>query len=244
KCPEGSITAYFDLDTVYNNSFHKVVEVTEAHQPVYAINTLAGKREHILSRGGWRDLMCGEDKEFWVRVGFSVAIPVMVGLNAEPALIDYAREKRYAKNVVSYVSRVVRSDIDYYRALGLNPAELLVYKRKRYTLIFPFYTPYVLIKGSYRYIKTVSNNVALEVSVVSKMVNPREHGIDDSLFFVGVSQETLERLRDPGEVDVVVKGKVGRVIKITREPTYYRVIYIKTRESSAMQCFSLKVLGL
>ncbi|MGC9122437.1 MAG: glycosyltransferase family A protein, partial [Thermogladius sp.] len=76
KCPEGSITAYFDLDTVYDKSFHKVIEVAEAHQPVYANATLAGKREYILSRGGWRDLKSGEDFEFWVRVGFSVAVPV------------------------------------------------------------------------------------------------------------------------------------------------------------------------
>jgi hypothetical protein len=227
KCPEGSITAYFDLDTVYNNSFHKVIEVAEATQPVYANGTLAGKREHILSRGGWRDLMNGEDLEFCVRVGFSVAIPVMVGLNAETALIDYRREKRYTKSVVSYVGRVVRNNIDYYRALGLNPAELLVFKRKRDALVFPFYTPYVLIREPLRYIKSVNNNVAFEVSVVSKMVNPREYGIDDSLFLVGVSQETLERLRGPDEVDVVVKGKVGRVIKITRERAHYRVVYIK-----------------
>ncbi|MGC9182240.1 hypothetical protein, partial [Thermogladius sp.] len=102
------------------------------------------------------------------------------------------------------------------------------------------YAPYALIKKPYRYIKTLNNFAALEVSIISKMVNPREHGIDDSLFLVGVSQETLERLRDPGEVDVVVKGKVGRVIKITREPAYCRHVYIKDPRVFHYAMFLLK----
>ncbi|MEM0034858.1 hypothetical protein [Desulfurococcus sp.] len=68
ECLEGSVTAYFDLDTIYSVAFHRIIEYAENINPIYAHYTLVGKRKFILSKGGRKDLVMEENLDFCIRV--------------------------------------------------------------------------------------------------------------------------------------------------------------------------------
>jgi len=84
KCAEKSITAYFDLDTIYNENFHKQIDVYEITGSIKSHGTLVISKEEALKKGGWSDLNVGEDTEFTVRMNPKVFVPIIVGSNANP----------------------------------------------------------------------------------------------------------------------------------------------------------------
>lgn len=63
KCAEGSTAVWFDLDTIYNEAFHRALEYAYETKLVVHVGPVIAKREAILSKGGWRDLNYGEDVE-------------------------------------------------------------------------------------------------------------------------------------------------------------------------------------
>ncbi|MGC9113330.1 hypothetical protein [Acidilobus sp.] len=53
--PEGSYTAYFDLDDEYNTYFHRSIDweiATGSPRPLHYLV----RRDYAIDRGGWRDL--------------------------------------------------------------------------------------------------------------------------------------------------------------------------------------------
>ncbi|MEM0126311.1 MAG: glycosyltransferase family A protein [Ignisphaera sp.] len=228
KCPEGSMTAYFDLDTIYLAAFHRIIEYAENIDPVYAYGTLVGRREYILSRGGWKDLMVGEDIDFFVRVGFKVSFPIPLGLNAPAGLKLHAREKRYAKGLLEYVKRIVKGHLDYYYSRGYTPPQLFIFRIKRGILLSPMFTLLYFIKGSNRYFKNFSNEAGFEIMLLSKMRNPREIGIDDALFHVGVSTETVKMLGGVREIDDIVLNRVGKAYRVSLKLSMLKIVYFKS----------------
>lgn len=228
KCPEGSKTAYFDLDTIYSVAFHRIIEYAENINPIYAHYTLVGKREHILSKGGWKDLMMGEDLDFWVRVGFKVAFPIPTGLNAAVELQFPTREKRYTKGLLEYVKRVIKGHLDFYYSNGYIPPQFIIFKIKRGILLSPMLTHFYFIKGSNRYFNNFSNQAVFEIMVLSKMRDPREIGIDDTLFCIGVSSEAIKILGGVREIDRIVSSRVGKAYRISRKVSSPKIAYFKS----------------
>ncbi|MEL9941102.1 MAG: glycosyltransferase family A protein [Desulfurococcus sp.] len=228
KCPEGSITAYFDLDTIYSTAFHRIIGYAENIDPVYAYGTLVGRREYILSRGGWKDFMVGEDIDLFVRVGFKVSFPIPLGLNAPAGLKLHAREKRYARGFLEHVKRVVKGYLDYYYSNGYTPPQLFIFKVRSGILLSPMSTLLYFIKGSNRYFKNFSNRAGFEIMLLFKMRNPREIGIDDALLCVGVSTETIKMLGGVREIDNIVLNRVGKAYRASLKLTTLKILYFKS----------------
>ncbi|MGC8983596.1 MAG: glycosyltransferase, partial [Desulfurococcaceae archaeon] len=219
KCSPGSTTAWFDLDTVYNESFHKVIEyAAETNLRIHA-GVLAAKRELILSKGGWRDLNYGEDVELVSRVGFDIHVPVVVGINAELPAHIYVRERRYGG-----LRRVARASIDLLRGNALSIRRLLVNKSKRAAL---FYLP-ARVLGFYKNRKP-DNATWIDLAVLAKAIPPKKAGIDERYFHMRATL-TLLSLVKGGEsaVDARVLSLVsGRVYKLYLRTREFRVLYYK-----------------
>lgn len=216
KCPEGSTVAYFDLDTVYNEAFHRVVDYgAELELRILAqtfIATFIAKREIILLRGGWRYLNYGEDVEMISRVGFDIAVPVVVGMNAKiPAHIS-TRERRYGK-----FWRVVKSSIDMLRGNGISVRRILINRSKRYVV---FYLP-ARIMGFYRNRKP-DNLTWLDMAVLAKLTPLRELNIPER-YFSYVASLTLIRTVRGGEEAID-----ERVREVINTPVYK--LYLRSRE--------------
>lgn len=100
NCPEGSITAYFDLDNYYNENFHKLLHYAKSTNKIIRAHAfMGGNREYILRKGGWRtDLNAGEDIEFIARIGFDYYVPVITSYDLYYKYYrKNGRETRYAK---------------------------------------------------------------------------------------------------------------------------------------------------
>jgi glycosyltransferase involved in cell wall biosynthesis len=71
-CPENSLTAYVDLDTIYNQNFHKLLK--EEIDGTFIISepySFIGKKGKI---GHWADLNYGEDIEFLSRLDIRITL--------------------------------------------------------------------------------------------------------------------------------------------------------------------------
>ncbi|MEM1698173.1 MAG: glycosyltransferase [Thermofilaceae archaeon] len=223
KCSEGSTTAYFDLDTVYNEAFHKVVEYgASTGLKILAAGTFVAKRESIVRRCGWRDLNYGEDVEMVSRVGFNVAIPVIVGRNEYiPALMSM-RERRYGS-----LRRVTKASIDLLRGHATSLERLLVNRSKRCAL---FYIPARLM-GFYRN-RDPDNATWLELALLAKSIRPRDAGVPERYFWFVVTLTLLKKV-DRGEktVDALVSRLVDKpVLKLYLRSREIRIIYFKDYE--------------
>jgi hypothetical protein len=109
KCAEKSITAYFDLDTIYNENFHKQIDAYEITGSIKSHGTLVISKEEALKKGSWSDLNVGEDTEFTVRMNPKVFVPIIVGSNANPEVPSFLREKRYVKNLLETIKETTKS---------------------------------------------------------------------------------------------------------------------------------------
>jgi glycosyltransferase involved in cell wall biosynthesis len=170
KCPEKSITAWFDLDTIYLPVFHRAIEYNLGGDLVVYAGPLIARRELILSKGGWRDLNYGEDWEIVSRVGFDVHLPVVLGFNQ--VVLHTHREKRYGG-----VKRLMRTYVDIVRGEAFSVRNLLSVKSKKYALA---YIPAKLL-GFYRN-RNPDNHTWVELASLVKAIPPREAGISDEFF--------------------------------------------------------------
>ncbi|MEM1643390.1 MAG: hypothetical protein QXS70_03195 [Desulfurococcaceae archaeon] len=223
KCPENSTTAYFDLDTVYNEAFHKVVEYSASTGlKILAVGTFTAKREAIIYKSGWRDLNYAEDVEMVSRVGFNAVIPVVVGRNeCMPAFIS-ARERRYGD-----FRRVIRASVDLLRGTAISLDRLLVNRSKRCAL---FYIPARLM-GFYRNRKP-DNSTWLELASLAKSIRPRDVGVPERYFRFSATLMLLKKV-DCGEeaIDAFVSQLVDKpVYKLYLRTREIKIIYFKNYE--------------
>ncbi|MUN28522.1 glycosyltransferase [Sulfuracidifex metallicus] len=100
QCPENSITAYFDLDVMYNQNYHKVIKSGLKELFIVGpVMSYINSKEDILKPGNWRDLNFGEDIEFLSRQNISITFPLIIGKNEDVTTknLYIEREKRYSK---------------------------------------------------------------------------------------------------------------------------------------------------
>jgi hypothetical protein len=50
RCPEISVTTWFDLDTAYAPAFHKAIEYSVETEQIIHIGPLIAKREYIIKK--------------------------------------------------------------------------------------------------------------------------------------------------------------------------------------------------
>lgn len=223
KCSEGSTTAYFDLDMVYNEAFHKVVEYgASTGLRILVAGSFVARRELIIFRGGWRDLSHGEDVEMVSRVGFDVAIPVLVGRNEYMPAFMLIRERRYGG-----LRRVARVSIDLLRGNATSLERLLINRSKRGAL---FYIPARLM-GFYKN-RDPDNITWLELASLIKFIRPRDVGIPERYFWLATTLTLLKKIeRGEEAVDALVSRLVNKpVLKLYLRGREYKIIYFKDRE--------------
>ncbi len=176
KCPEGSYAAYFDLDDEYNEYFHRSLEWGMAQGVPNPLHYLT-MREYAIARGGWRDLNFAEDVEFWVRVGFSYSIPVPTRVPI--VRTRAAREARYARGLLGYAARVLRSGSDDYRGNGYTLSERFRAELRRAGPRSVVTAPVVLgqalvgwARGTYRAVGPLLNLELFDLMRVETSVGP------------------------------------------------------------------------
>ena len=212
KCPEGSYSAYFDLDDEYNQYFHRSLEWGMAQgipNPLYYLTL----REYAIARGGWRDLNYAEDVEFFARVGFRYHFPVLFrqrisepsGRHAKTATLF---DRRYAVSKVAAIRRSFRSAVDLVRGTGFTFAELMGSVRPALRLAAALAFAAAAIEGIYRYDERLNNYDLMFRYMIGGLVDPvREIGAmeQDVIFSVLEAAATklglrwvLRRLRSVG----------------------------------------------
>lgn len=221
KCLEGSTVAQFDLDTVYNEAFHKVIDYGTSTGLRVLAGTLVAKREDVIAKGGWRDLNYGEDVEMVSRVGFDVVAPAVIGINA-PLSASILRERRYGG-----LRRVAASSIDFIRGHAFSIRRVIMSRSKRCAL---FYLP-ALLMGLYKN-REPDNITWLELASLSRCVRLRELGIPDRYFNFPVSLMLLKLVKGgEGALDSFVTRLVSRPIyKAYIRSRGLRVVYFKDRD--------------
>lgn len=226
-CTNSSITAYFDLDTYYNENFHKVIQwtITTPDKIVYGPFSLIAKKETILNKGSWKDLNVGEDTEFVTRIGFDYYIPVIATMNLYRENIN--REFRYAKGIKYYIRRL-RNAVDSMRGHGFNYNDIIeIYSNygKIVTLAASIVFILAKLKGTYRYNKEMHNDILLIYNSLSKLVNPKEIAIPEKFFgyplpliYSKMKSYTSQKLKE----------KVGDLLLYRCNDGYFR--YVKNEE--------------
>ncbi|MEM1789386.1 MAG: glycosyltransferase family A protein [Thermosphaera sp.] len=226
KCSEGSITSYFDLDTIYNINFHRAIDAAETHESIKYNGGLVIRREEAIKKGGWRDLNYTEDTEFTVRMNPKVFVPVEAGENACPNLHGVFREKRYEVGL-DYVKRLLKAHRDYVMGTGFNCYDILYYRSKRLMILSPLLVPWIM--KSYRLLR-VMDNLSLENALtLFKMRDPKELGMDDNFFFLNINYKLLKMI-EGGErtVDSIVRKKFrGQLYKIKTSSRHFALMYVK-----------------
>lgn len=174
QCPDNSVTAYFDLDTRYNENFHKAVKLALNGLLLFGpILSYINVKEEILKRGNWRNLNYGEDIEFLSRQQISITFPLIIGSNEEVRNngLYIQRERRYSK---FWRIRVLKNIIDLYRGLAITPKDLIsIYPyTKKYGILL--YTLYIMskIKGQYKNADP-NNYVYFLKNAFNTMVDPQ-----------------------------------------------------------------------
>jgi len=209
KCPEKSITAYFDLDTKYNYAFHKVVEAAQIYGSASAHCLVVVEREYAIKRGGWRDLNWGEDTDFAVRMCARIHVPVLIGENASPELTLIWRERRYASNFTGYVKRVVKMHLDSSIAYGLNISNILKLGSKRLFILSPVLIPYVKFMKTRNYYDNLPNSSVEILERLSHMIPPRKLGISEDLFFFNIDYCACKAIKECFNLDDVIRSIVS-----------------------------------
>ncbi len=220
KCSEGSLALYFDLDTIYNDAFHKLIDyATMRGGRLLSNGTLVAKREYLISRGGWRDLNYGEDIEFISRVEFDEFVPTLIGMNAAYSPYVIVREKRYGG-----FKRLIKTSIDVVRGDAYSFRRLLIERSKRIVL---FYLPARLL-GFYRN-KSPDNPTWIEKMCLIRSVPLKDVGVDDKYFFYVATLTLLRELEDGEEtIDRRVKMLTKTpIIKAYTRSRAYRIMYFK-----------------
>ena len=228
-CPEGSKTAYFDLDTRYNESFHKIIEWSPNDKRVLTYGTFVTRKDIIVNKGGWRDLNYAEDEELFARIGFDYFIPVITGTNL---YVGLKREKRYVKNKIGYYYRSFKNHVDIIRGRGFNFSET------RLTFDYPFhlklgvYLAFFVakLKGIYRYDKKIPNNLKTLLMRLEKIVNNLELGISDDYFGFLLP---IDIIKGKNEIISLVEKKLNEKIGSYKKYLCHQVgsiVYVKNKK--------------
>ena len=217
-CPDSTFTAYVDLDTRYNEAFHKLLEWTPKDNITYTYNFLGLKKEAFIKRGGWRKLNMAEDVEAVSRVGFDYFAPVAI---KENLFRGGQREKRYSRGLRYYIRRF-NNIVDDIRGNGLYWKEISIYHKKKY-LMLPFYI-FARLKGIYRY-GELGNRIKLTTESLEKIIDPKEISIDDSYFFFAIPKSEYEIVKN---VDEILKTKFSTLKEILCNDRL--IIYVKNEE--------------
>jgi len=172
RCPEGSYTAYFDLDDERNVYFHRSIDwgmATGSPRPLGHLYS----REYLLSRGGWRDLNYAEDNELWARAGFDYYLPIVFGRPIKIVRTGLSREaSRYFQGITGFVKRTLRTSLDLIRGLGLKPIDLVkLFDKSRLALLLPAYI-IASLQGVYRYDKFLNNYELNLYNSLKKLKDP------------------------------------------------------------------------
>jgi glycosyltransferase involved in cell wall biosynthesis len=241
KCPENSLTAYFDLDTKYNHAFHRVIEAAEEYGSASA-HALVVDREYAIRRGGWRDLNVAEDLDFEVRMYPRIHVPVIVGENANPELPLYLRERRYARGTLGFLRRLLKTYLDTTVGYGINVMNMLKIRSKRILAISPIIIPYAKLKGAHSYYDDLPNYSTENLERLSRITPPRKLGINEDLFFFYMDYHACKVLRECSSLDNIVKSIVSPpIIKLSGISIIFWITYVKSIEI-ALRCIPRKSL--
>ncbi len=209
-CPENSLTANFDLDTVYNENFHRALELEIPFVYVGPYIAYIANREYLIEVGGWKDLNVSEDFELLSRVKIDMFLPVIIGSNEK---VSFPREKRYAKSPIKFLIRRLKNHIDYVRGRGFNNLDEYL----EYLFIGTKYIPIQLIiyiiakmKDIYRNCKNIPNNSCILLKSLKALKDPEDYGFprDDILLLI-----YLEDLFYLKSIDVKLPFPVVQIYK-------------------------------
>lgn len=216
KCPESSLTVWFDLDTIYNEAFHGVMDYAIQSRLTVHAGPLFAKRELILSKGGWRDLNYGEDVELVSRVGFDVHVPVILGKNAERGYAMHTREWKYGG-----FRRVVKSSVDLLRGHAISFERILINKSKRAIAFYPL----ARLMGFYRN-RRPDNPSWIDLAILVKAIPPRDAGIPEDFFSLIATSYTVKRvLGGEKTIDELVSTLVHRPVYKARSKSREIVLW-------------------
>ncbi|MDT7862451.1 MAG: glycosyltransferase family A protein [Saccharolobus sp.] len=185
-CPDNSITAYFDLDAVYNENFHKLLELNLNFTHAGAIQwTYIADKSYIIRMGGWKDLNSAEDVELESRLKIDNFFPLIIGYNER---VIGGRESRYTKSKLSIYKRYTRYLIDNIRGNGFTLSDLInLYKKegKKKWIYRIFLFPIAKFKGIYRNCGNINNTTCTILKDIEAMKEPKDFGFsDDYTIFV------------------------------------------------------------
>ena len=240
RCPEGSYTAYFDLDDEYNAYFHKSIDwgmATGSPRPLPGHYV----REYILSREGWRDLNYAEDVELLAKADFDYYLPVIIKAQIRKMALKNLAEydlRRYARDLISSSRRILRYEIGLIRGNGYTLREYLqepAFKRR------PYLKPAALLvygiarlKGVYRYDRRLNNHDLVIYNMLQRMRDPvKELGADESYMAMVIPCDTAlriglswaaERLRSAGLRPYLCERTRGMALVGMRSPSAIDVI--------------------
>lgn len=226
KCPENSITSYFDLDTIYNENFHKAIEAAEIYGSIKYNRGLVVNREVAIKRGGWKDLNSAEDTEFSVRINPNVFVPVEAGKNASLHLHGFMREKRYSVGV-GYVKRLLQFHKDYVSGAGLDLLDVINFRSKRLILLSLFLLPWLF--KNHRVMKKINNLILENIMFLIRLNDPKVLNMDERLFFLGFNYKVFNTVKNGNKtIEEIISNRVhGRLYKITTSSRFFYMVYVK-----------------
>jgi glycosyltransferase involved in cell wall biosynthesis len=219
-CADGSLTAYFDLDAVYNQNFHTIMQaqLDNAFASSIGQQTLYAKKERILGVGGWKDLNVKERQELVARIRPTSSIPVVIGYNSAVDGGYNLREKRYDRGI-TYYSRMVRDELDFVRGGGLNFLEVSLLRRKA---LYPL----AKAMGVYRHHPKYNNFRIEMITRFERLVDPAWLGVDPSTVIIEGYEPLYDVMASP---DGAVKRVFGEALKFRYGK---RVAYARTDEGA------------
>jgi glycosyltransferase involved in cell wall biosynthesis len=231
KCPEDSLTAYFDLDTKYNRAFHRVIEAAEVYGSASAHGLVVVNREYAIRRGGWRDLNVTEDMDFALRMYPRIHVPVVVGENANPGIPSYLRERRYAGGSWGFLRRLLKAHLDAALGYGISISKILEIRSKRFLVILPIIIPYAKLRGAHSYYDDLPNYSTDNLERLSRIIPPRKLGINEDLFFFNIDYHACRAFRECPSLDNIVKSIVSPpVIKLSGMSRFFWITYVKNMD--------------
>jgi len=231
KCPENSLTAYFDLDTKYNHAFHRVIEAAEVYGSASAHGLVVVDREYAIRRGGWRDLNVTEDMDFALRMYPRIHVPVSVGENANLGLPSYLRERRYAGGSWGFLRRLLKAHLDAAIGYGISISKILEIRSKRILAISPIIIPYAKLRGVHSYYDDLPNYSTESLERLSRIIPPRKLGINEGLFFFNIDYHACRVLRECPSLDNIVKSIVSPpIIKLSGISRFFWITYVKNMD--------------
>lgn len=154
-CPDNSLTAYFDLDCLYNENFHKILDLEIPEIFIYGPQfSYIGKKGKIIELGGWKNYNVAEDIEFLSRMPFRLTFPIIIARNQHvEGKVEYMirRERRYSNSTIHFYIRMFKNLVDYIRASNYSYVDFIEIKphisaMKKFLAIFPYLIATILGK--------------------------------------------------------------------------------------------------